>query len=136
MHSSRLSSSISTNQLGTILTTTDLNGTTTVEPGALTQLISATGDPKERIKKLFQKLELSASPYDTAWVAMVPSPAAAASRAPSFPGCLSWILKNQHSDGSWGLQPVHSRDPTLMKDTLSSTLACILALKRWGIGDD
>ncbi|CAL1373353.1 unnamed protein product [Linum trigynum] len=131
-----MSSSISTNH-GTILTTTgDLNGTTTVDAGASTQLISA-GDPKERIKKLFEKLELSASPYDTAWVAMVPSPAAAASSAPSFPGCLSWILKNQHSDGSWGLQTlIHSRDPTLMKDTLSSTLACILALKRWGIGDD
>ncbi|CAI0557561.1 unnamed protein product [Linum tenue] len=60
---------------------------------------------------------------------MVPSPAVSPEK-PIFPGCLAWILENQHDDGSWGLQ-----DPTLMKDALSSTLACILALKRWDTGD-
>ncbi|CAI0557567.1 unnamed protein product [Linum tenue] len=67
---------------------------------------------------------------------MVPSPAVSPEK-PIFPGCLAWILENQHDDGSWGLQySVHGgRDPTLMKDALSSTLACILALKRWDTGD-
>ncbi|CAI0424088.1 unnamed protein product, partial [Linum tenue] len=40
------------------------------------------------------------------------------------------ILHNQHKDGSWGIHP-----NLLRKDALSSTLACVLALKRWGIGN-
>ncbi|CAN0913193.1 Ent-kaur-16-ene synthase, chloroplastic, partial [Linum grandiflorum] len=47
---------------------------------------------------------------------------------------LNWILENQQKDGSWGV-PSHIRDPLLVKDTLSSTMACVLALKRWRIGD-
>ncbi|KAK6930393.1 Terpene synthase, metal-binding domain [Dillenia turbinata] len=85
---------------------------------------------KERIKKMFDKIELSVSSYDTAWVAMVPSPDLP--HAPLFPGCLKWLLDNQLNDGSWGL--LH-RDPSLTKDALSSTLASILALKRWGVGE-
>ncbi|KAK6944472.1 Terpene synthase, N-terminal domain [Dillenia turbinata] len=85
---------------------------------------------KERIKKMFDKVELSVSAYDTAWVAMVPS--SNSSHAPLFPGCVKWLLDNQHPNGSWGL-PCHS--PLLTKDALSSTLACILALKRWDIGE-
>lgn len=86
---------------------------------------------KERIRGLFNKVELSVSSYDTAWVAMVPSPHY--SHAPCFPGCVNWILDNQLYDGSWGL-PQHSAP--LLKDALSSTLACILALKRWGVGEE
>ncbi|KAK6911105.1 Terpene synthase, metal-binding domain, partial [Dillenia turbinata] len=85
---------------------------------------------KERIKKMFDKVELSVSSYDTAWVAMVPS--SNSSHAPLFPGCVKWLLDNQHPDGSWSLP---SRSPLLTKDALSSTLACILALKRWDIGE-
>lgn len=85
---------------------------------------------KERIKKLFDKVELSVSAYDTAWVAMVPSPNS--SEVPCFPECVNWLLENQHPDGSWGLNHHH---PLLIKDALSSTLASILALKRWKIGD-
>uniref|UniRef100_A0A3Q7HGI1 Terpene synthase N-terminal domain-containing protein n=1 Tax=Solanum lycopersicum TaxID=4081 RepID=A0A3Q7HGI1_SOLLC len=84
---------------------------------------------KERIRKLFHKVEFSVSSYDTAWVAMVPSPHSA--KVPCFPECLHWVLHNQLEDGSWGL-PHHQ--PLLLKDVLSSTLACVLALKRWGIG--
>lgn len=76
------------------------------------------------------KVELSVSSYDTAWVAMVPSPDSL--QAPYFPECLHWLLDNQLCDGSWGL---HHRHPSLIKDALSSTLACVLALKRWGIGE-
>ncbi|KAK3005825.1 hypothetical protein RJ639_016243 [Escallonia herrerae] len=86
---------------------------------------------KERIRKLFDKAELSASSYDTAWVAMVPSPHY--SQTPSFPECLDWLLENQLHDGSWG-RPHHN--PLLLKDTLSSTLASILALKRWMVGEE
>lgn len=61
---------------------------------------------------------------------MVPSPHHSGS--PCFPGCVNWILDNQLYNGSWGLSE-HS-DP-LLKDALSSTLACILALKKWGVGE-
>ncbi|KAK6914507.1 Terpene synthase, N-terminal domain, partial [Dillenia turbinata] len=77
---------------------------------------------------MFDKIELSVSAYDTAWVAMVPSPDSP--HAPLFPGSLNWLLDNQLDDGSWGLP---HRDPSLTKDALSSTLASILALKRWGV---
>nr|QWD59167.1 ent-atiserene synthase [Aconitum carmichaelii] len=88
-------------------------------------------ETKERITKIFNKVQLSKSSYDTAWVAMVPS--LDSSLLPYFPECLNWILENQHPDGSWGLTQQH---PLLLKDTLSSTLACMLALKRWNIGED
>nr|XP_021842424.1 ent-kaur-16-ene synthase, chloroplastic-like [Spinacia oleracea] len=84
-------------------------------------------DAKEKIRKMFQKVELSVSAYDTAWVAMVPSPATP--NTPCFPGrSVDWILENQLCDGSWGL--LDYRDASLVKDSLSSTLACVLALKR------
>lgn len=89
------------------------------------------GDTKERIKNMFNKVELCISSYDTAWVAMIPSPTSP--HAPFFPQCLNWLLDNQLLDGSWGLP---GRHPSLMNDALLSTLACILALKRWGIGED
>lgn len=86
---------------------------------------------KEKIRSLFNKVELSVSAYDTAWVAMVPSPHH--SQAPCFSSCVDWILDNQLNDGSWGLP---QQSVQLLKDDLSSTLACILALKRWGVGDE
>ncbi|CAK9165639.1 unnamed protein product [Ilex paraguariensis] len=86
---------------------------------------------KERIRELFNKVELSVSSYDTAWVAMVPS--SHSSQAPRFPQCLDWLMDNQLHDGSWGLPHRH---PLLLKDALSSTLACVLALKRWGVGEE
>ncbi|THG11713.1 hypothetical protein TEA_021698 [Camellia sinensis var. sinensis] len=86
---------------------------------------------KERIKKLFNEVQLSVSSYDTAWVALVPSPNSFGT--PCFPECIGWLLDNQLSDGSWGLPHRH---PLLIKDALSSTLASILALKRWGVGEE
>nr|AZB50370.1 terpene synthase 2 [Nepeta racemosa] len=88
-------------------------------------------ETKRRITKLFHKDELSVSTYDTAWVAMVPSPTS--SEEPCFPGCLTWLLENQCRDGSWARPHHHS---LLKKDVLSSTLACILALKKWGVGEE
>ncbi|RDY07071.1 hypothetical protein CR513_08858, partial [Mucuna pruriens] len=88
-------------------------------------------DSKERIRQMFNKVELSVSSYDTAWVAMIPSPAS--SHTPFFPQCLNWLLDNQLLDGSWGLP---GRHPLLMNDALLSTLASILTLKQWGVGED
>ncbi|XP_062170077.1 ent-kaurene synthase, chloroplastic-like [Alnus glutinosa] len=88
-------------------------------------------ETKQRIKKMFNKVELSLSSYDTAWVAMVPSPHSL--QAPFFPQCVNWLLDNQLCDGSWGLP---NRDPFLVKDALLSTLACIVALKQWGVGEE
>ncbi|CAI0552343.1 unnamed protein product [Linum tenue] len=74
---------------------------------------------------------------------MVPAPTASSTdrhdQVPCFPETLNWILENQHKDGSWGLPSAaddRTRNPNLLlKDSLSSTLACVLALKRWGVGD-
>ncbi|KAB2044639.1 hypothetical protein ES319_D01G104900v1 [Gossypium barbadense] len=88
-------------------------------------------DSKQRIKKMFNQIELSVSSYDTAWVAMVPSPTSHCN--PCFPACLNWLLDNQLPNGSWGPCRPH---PLLIKDTLSSTLACVLALRRWGVGEE
>lgn len=86
-------------------------------------------ETKERIKKMFNKVDISVSSYDTAWVAMVPSNSG---QQPFFPQCVNWLLENQHSDGSWGLPHRH---PLLMKDTLLSTLSSVLAMKRWSVGE-
>ncbi|KAJ0098869.1 hypothetical protein Patl1_20767 [Pistacia atlantica] len=50
-----------------------------------------------------------------------------------FPQCINWLLDNQLHDGSWGLP---QRPSLLVKDALSCTLASVLALKRWGIGEE
>lgn len=107
---------------------------TASSPAAQANPTSLTLDmTKEQIRKLFSNVELSVSSYDTAWVAMVPSPNSP--KFPCFPECLSWLMDNQLNDGSWGL--LH-HNPTLpyLKDALSSTLACIVALKRWNVGED
>ncbi|KAM7497483.1 hypothetical protein LguiA_021897 [Lonicera macranthoides] len=41
-------------------------------------------------------------------------------------------MENQKADGSWGLNSSH---PSLVKDSLSSTLACVLALQKWNVGE-
>ncbi|CAA6670178.1 unnamed protein product [Spirodela intermedia] len=62
---------------------------------------------------------------------MVPSPVSA-KQTPQFPQCIDWVLENQHPDGSWGSHDHHS---SLMRDALASTLACVIALKRWNLGE-
>ncbi|KAJ8775403.1 hypothetical protein K2173_023168 [Erythroxylum novogranatense] len=78
-------------------------------------------------------VKLSASPYDTAWVAMVPSREEKKKQSePLFPESLDWVTKHQRPDGSWCLDDAH---PLLLKDALSSTLACVLALNKWSVGE-
>ncbi|CAN1220951.1 Ent-kaurene synthase 5, chloroplastic [Linum grandiflorum] len=88
----------------------------------------------QRVKRMFDQTQLTLSAYDTAWMAMVSSQSSAMDKSPLFPQCARWILDNQLSDGSWGL-PLPHRHPSLTKDALSSTLACILALRQWGLGE-
>ncbi|XP_020579526.1 ent-kaur-16-ene synthase, chloroplastic-like isoform X2 [Phalaenopsis equestris] len=85
----------------------------------------------DKIRERLLKVELSVSAYDTAWVAMVPS-----SRFPGtpyFPECVDWIIDNQLLDGSW-ISNHHK--PYATKEALSSTLACVLALRRWNVGEE
>ena len=84
-----------------------------------------------RIKKELQEPELSPSPYDTAWVAMVPLQGHPL--APHFPQCVEWILQNQQDNGSWGISEI---DLSTNKCSLLSTLACIIALKKWNVGPE
>lgn len=74
-----------------------------------------------------KNIQTSASAYDTAWVAMVPS--LDNSQQPQFPQCLSWIIDNQLSDGSWGVPHL------IIKDRLCHTLACVIALRKWNAGN-
>ncbi|CAL8140048.1 unnamed protein product [Prunus armeniaca] len=69
------------------------------------------------------------SPYDTAWLSMVPNPQQ--SDQPLFQGCLDWVLQHQNRGGFWGDNIAH---PTL--ECLTSTLACIVALTTWNVGHD
>nr|BAJ39816.1 ent-kaurene synthase [Liochlaena subulata] len=71
--------------------------------------------------------EITNSPYDTAWVALVP--ALDGSDGPQFPKSLQWIIENQFSDGSWGDRGYFS-----YYDRVCNTLACIIALKTWKTG--
>ncbi|OEL22662.1 Ent-pimara-8(14),15-diene synthase [Dichanthelium oligosanthes] len=91
-------------------------------------------DLEDRIREQLLNAEppLPPSAYDTAWVAMVP--AAGSPLAPRYPQSVDWILQNQRGDGSWG--PGIPGDPSLRKDALSSTMACVLALRTWGVGDE
>ncbi|KAK6141460.1 hypothetical protein DH2020_024820 [Rehmannia glutinosa] len=73
--------------------------------------------------------EISISPYDTAWVALVEDIHGGGS--PQFPSSLDWISKNQLSDGSWGDRYIFS-----IYDRIINTLACVVALRSWNIHPD
>ncbi|KAF9614680.1 hypothetical protein IFM89_019808 [Coptis chinensis] len=84
------------------------------------------GEQVEVIRAKLQSVddgELSVSPYDTAWVALVKD--INGNDAPQFPSSLEWIVNNQFPDGSWG----HSFFSAY--DRLRCTLACVVALKTW-----
>ncbi|KAL6634117.1 hypothetical protein ACP70R_026788 [Stipagrostis hirtigluma subsp. patula] len=85
-----------------------------------------------RGKLLAAEAEPPPSSYDTAWAAMVP--AQGAPHAPRFPRYVEWIMRNQHDDGSWGIGNLDYH--SLGKEAINTTLACILALKKWNVGDE
>ncbi|KAI8567584.1 hypothetical protein RHMOL_Rhmol02G0133200 [Rhododendron molle] len=77
---------------------------------------------------------VSASAYDTAWLAMIPAENPNKFEqccGPMFKGCLEWILNNQKEEGFWGERDMNGL-PTI--DSLPSTLTCIVALKKWNLG--
>nr|A0A2K9RG07.1 RecName: Full=Kolavenyl diphosphate synthase TPS5, chloroplastic; AltName: Full=Terpene synthase 5; Short=VacTPS5; Flags: Precursor [Vitex agnus-castus]AUT77124.1 kolavenyl diphosphate synthase [Vitex agnus-castus] len=85
----------------------------------------------ERIRWMLQNMddgELSVSPYDTAWVALVED--IGGSGRPQFPTSLEWISNNQYPDGSWGDRKF------LFYDRILNTLACVVALKTWNMHPD
>ncbi|CAN6471097.1 unnamed protein product [Victoria cruziana] len=84
----------------------------------------------DRMREVFRNLEVSVSAYDTAWVAMIQS---SSTSSPLFPQCLNWVLENQRRDGSF--DDLHDEHPCLLRSSLISTLACVLALKKWNVGD-
>ncbi|CAA0828100.1 Ent-copalyl diphosphate synthase- chloroplastic [Striga hermonthica] len=86
----------------------------------------------ETIKSMMQSMDdgdISASPYDTAWVALVAD--VSGGSGPQFPESLAWICRNQLSDGSWGDKLIFS-----VYDRLLNTLACVVALRTWKIYSD
>nr|GMC78824.1 (E,E)-geranyllinalool synthase [Ipomoea batatas] len=72
------------------------------------------------------------SPYDTAWLAMIPDPSNP--DRPLFQNCLNWVLDNQNEEGFWGDYNGEDGIPTI--DALPETLACLVALKQWNVGED
>ncbi|XP_078429971.1 ent-copalyl diphosphate synthase 1-like isoform X2 [Wolffia australiana] len=93
------------------------------------------GELKRRIENIKEMLrsmddgDISISAYDTAWVALVPKIDGAG--GPQFPTSLKWIEENQLPDGSWG-----DPDFFIAHDRLINTLACVIALKSWGVSPD
>ncbi|CAN6381814.1 unnamed protein product [Urochloa humidicola] len=73
--------------------------------------------------------EINISPYDTAWVALVKK--MGGDESPQFPSCISWIIENQLSDGSWGDEGFY-----LIQDRMINTLSCVIALKSWNLHMD
>jgi len=65
------------------------------------------------------------SPYDIAWMARVPSDG---DDEPRWPELLTWLLDNQHPDGSWGGQIEYYHDRIIC------TTAAIVALAENGTG--
>nr|QMW69080.1 terpene synthase 3 [Callicarpa americana] len=86
----------------------------------------------ELIRSMLQSMgdgEISISPYDTAWVALVED--IGGGGAPEFPSSLNWISNNQLPDGSWGDRLTFS-----IYDRIINTLACVVALRSWNIHPD
>ncbi|XP_022847589.1 S-linalool synthase-like [Olea europaea var. sylvestris] len=75
---------------------------------------------------------VSPSAYDTAWLAMIPADPSK-QNCPMFKNCLNWILENQKEEGFWG-ETNEDGLPTI--DTLPATLACMVALKTWNVGQE
>ncbi|CAI9107828.1 OLC1v1007296C3 [Oldenlandia corymbosa var. corymbosa] len=87
---------------------------------------------KERVEWIRSMLEsmedgeISISPYDTAWVALVED--INGSGGPQFPAALDWIAQNQLPDGSWSDGKIFEAH-----DRILNTLGCVIALKHWNI---
>jgi halimadienyl-diphosphate synthase len=89
----------------------------------MTQPRIAREELAEEARRLLASLdegEMAATAYDTAWVARVPDPILA--DRPLYLAAYDWVLRNQHSDGSWG------SDLPFAHDRVISTLAALITL--------
>ncbi|KAK4435737.1 Syn-copalyl diphosphate synthase TPS3, chloroplastic [Sesamum alatum] len=108
-----------------------------LEPEALHEDLPVLDNSKieecmDYIKQMLSSMDdgrISVSPYDTAWVALIPD--LKGRDRPQFPCSLEWISNNQLSDGSWGDQHFF-----LAYDRLLNTLACVVALTTWNVHAD
>lgn len=74
----------------------------------------------ERLVDSLADGQMSSTAYDTAWVARVRT--AEEPQQPAFPAAVHWLLRHQHSDGSWGAEVAFPHD------RLICTLAALVAL--------
>jgi hypothetical protein len=89
----------------------------------MTQSRIARDELVEEARRLLASLrdgEMSATAYDTAWVARVPDPILP--DRPLYPAAYDWVLRNQHPDGSWGSAVPFPHDRVI------STLAALITL--------
>lgn len=80
-------------------------------------------DLKSDARQLLGELDrvtMSNTAYDTAWVARVPE--GNGSSAPAFPEALEWLRRRQYPDGSWGSGIAYYHDRII------STLAAVVTL--------
>uniref|UniRef100_A0A0E0JYG4 ent-copalyl diphosphate synthase n=1 Tax=Oryza punctata TaxID=4537 RepID=A0A0E0JYG4_ORYPU len=86
----------------------------------------------EQVRSMLSSMEdgaITASAYDTAWVALVPRLDGEAGA--QFPAAVRWIVGSQLADGSWGDAALFSA-----YDRIINTLACVVALTRWSLHQD
>ncbi|XP_052143953.1 ent-copalyl diphosphate synthase 1, chloroplastic isoform X3 [Oryza glaberrima] len=86
----------------------------------------------EQVRSMLSSMEdgvITASAYDTAWVALVPR--LDGEGGAQFPAAVRWIVGSQLADGSWGDEALFSA-----YDRVINTLACVVALTRWSLHHD
>ncbi|KAJ7542459.1 hypothetical protein O6H91_10G107700 [Diphasiastrum complanatum] len=86
-----------------------------------------------KIRAMLRSLDdgsISVSALDMAWIARVPALKGLRS-GPEYPACIQWILENQLADGSWDDQNSY-----FVYERVCSTLACVIALKTWALGEE
>ncbi|KAF8031270.1 hypothetical protein BT93_D0463 [Corymbia citriodora subsp. variegata] len=87
---------------------------------------------REILPNMASRSFLSSSPYDTAWLAMIPD--LRQHDRPMFKGCLNWVLHNQNEEGFWGDYDHDDHEMSDEVECLASTLVCMIVLKRWHVG--
>ncbi|KAF8031229.1 hypothetical protein BT93_D0437 [Corymbia citriodora subsp. variegata] len=87
---------------------------------------------REILPNMASRSFLSPSPYDTAWLAMIPD--LHQYDRPMFKGCLNWVLHNQNEEGFWGDYDPDEHEMLDDVECLASTLVCMIVLKRWHVG--
>jgi halimadienyl-diphosphate synthase len=88
--------------------------------------MNLSGSIRQLLQEVGPGLRISASAYDTAWVARL-----AEVDKPLGEEALEWLRAHQLADGSWGAE-----EPHYYHDRLVCTLATMIALAKHGRGED